>query len=214
MYHALYGNLRPWSVIPNESSFGKIAHVEQGIKQSFLEFYKVLATVMTINKKRVITVLIIIICLSVIILFCCFMRNNHQIIDSDKLLPSTSGEVDHVTIYDFHTSEERRILSQEKIDELLKMLSGFELKKLSTDDENELIGNSEMLYSIFFTSLSKPQTAGVVGAVVFFSSGEMYVVDTDTMDVNYIKRTESYFYQDETFENFENIFRCIESFWR
>ena len=169
---------------------------------------------MTINKKRAIIGLIIIICLSIIIFFCCFVRNNHQIIDSDKLLPSTSGEVDYVTICDFHTSEERRILSQEKIDELLKMLSGFELKKLSADDENELIGNSEMLYSIFFVSLSKSQIAETVGAVVFFSSGEMYVVDTDTMDVNYIKRTESYFYQDETFETFGNIFSFIESFWR
>lgn len=33
MYHALYGNLSPWSVLSNESSLCEIGHVEQGIKQ-------------------------------------------------------------------------------------------------------------------------------------------------------------------------------------
>ena len=43
MYHALYGNLRPWSVISNESSLGKIGHDEWGINKT-IEFYNVLAT--------------------------------------------------------------------------------------------------------------------------------------------------------------------------
>ena len=45
MYDSLYRNLRPRSVTPNESSFSKIGHVEQGSKQFLIEFYKVLATV-------------------------------------------------------------------------------------------------------------------------------------------------------------------------
>ena len=43
MYHALYGNLSPRSVIANESSLGKIGHSEQGIKQalsSFIRFWQ------------------------------------------------------------------------------------------------------------------------------------------------------------------------------
>ena len=35
MYHALYGNLRPWSVTQNESSLGKIGHDEWGMKQNY-----------------------------------------------------------------------------------------------------------------------------------------------------------------------------------
>ncbi len=44
MYHSLYGNLRPRSVRSNESSLGKIGHVEQGMKLTFIELDKVLAT--------------------------------------------------------------------------------------------------------------------------------------------------------------------------
>jgi hypothetical protein len=40
----LYPNLRPWSVRPNESSFCKIGHVEQGSKQQFIDIYKLMAT--------------------------------------------------------------------------------------------------------------------------------------------------------------------------
>ena len=62
----MYPNLSPWSVIPNESSFGKIGHDEQGrlletiiicktchIKCNvFITFYKVYATGMFIMKIR------------------------------------------------------------------------------------------------------------------------------------------------------------------
>ena len=45
MYDSLYRNLRLWTVISNESSFGKIGQVEARSKQDFIKFYKVLATV-------------------------------------------------------------------------------------------------------------------------------------------------------------------------
>ena len=62
----MYPNLSPWSVIPNESSFGKIGHDEQGrlletiitcktchIKCNvFITFYKFYATGMIIRKNR------------------------------------------------------------------------------------------------------------------------------------------------------------------
>lgn len=62
----MYPNLSPWSVIPNESSFGKIGHDEQGrlletiitcktchIKCNvFITFYKFYATGMFIMKIR------------------------------------------------------------------------------------------------------------------------------------------------------------------
>ena len=43
----LVGNLRLWSVIPNESSFGKIGHIEKGMKHKslFITFYKFSVTV-------------------------------------------------------------------------------------------------------------------------------------------------------------------------
>ena len=44
MYDSLYRNLRLWTVISNESSFGKIGQVEARSKQDFIKFYKVLAT--------------------------------------------------------------------------------------------------------------------------------------------------------------------------
>jgi two-component system, NarL family, response regulator LiaR len=41
----LYPNLRLWSVLPNENSFGKIRYGEAGSKQLLIGFYRVLATV-------------------------------------------------------------------------------------------------------------------------------------------------------------------------
>ncbi|MED3644114.1 hypothetical protein P5F75_12030 [Caldifermentibacillus hisashii] len=40
----MHRNLRLWSVISNESSFGKIGHDESGSKQEFISFYNFLAT--------------------------------------------------------------------------------------------------------------------------------------------------------------------------
>jgi hypothetical protein len=51
----LYPNLRPRSVISNESSFGKIGHVEQGNKQVRIWLNKYLATGIQNENEKVIS---------------------------------------------------------------------------------------------------------------------------------------------------------------
>lgn len=146
---------------------------------------------------------VIVIFISLILISSCSLNDSQRTVDSGQFLPSLSEEIDYAEVYCFQTSLQRKIMDQQKIDELISVLSGYEVEKLSPDDEIDLFENGEMIYSIFFSSSLKS-----VGAIVLFSSGEMIVFDTDIM--NGEDRTKSYIYKDETSETFEDVFRMIE----
>ncbi len=148
-------------------------------------------------------IFVVVIFLSVILISSCSLNDSQRTVNSGQFLPTVSEEIDYAEVYCFQTSLQRKTMDQQKIDELISLLSGYEVEKLSADDEIDLFENGEMKYSIFFRSSLKS-----VGAIVFFSSGEMIVFDTDTM--NGEDRTKSYIYNDETSETFEDVFRMIE----
>lgn len=148
-------------------------------------------------------IFVVVIFISLILISSCSLNDSRRTVNSGQFLPSISEEIDYVEVHCFQTSLQRKTIDQQKIYELISLLSGFEVEKLSPDDEIDLFENGEIIYSIFFVSSLKS-----VGAIVFFSSGEMIVFDTDTM--NGEDRTKSYIYNDETSETFEDVFRMIE----
>ena len=152
---------------------------------------------------------IFVILVTLVILTGCSSYPEEQVVFSEQLIYGDDWIIDLVQI-DYKLEDSKQWTNSLIINQLIERLEGIELRQLTTEDENELFTQVEILYTIHLISQQSPSSGkDAQGGVAFIlSTGEIVFSDIKTMGNG---RTVSYINVNDEDVRIETLISNIES---
>ena len=125
---------------------------------------------------------ILVILVTLVVLIGCSSYTEEQVVFSEQLIYGNAHIID-LTQIDYKLEDSKQWTDSSILNQLIEKLEGIELRQLTTEDENELFTQVEILYTIHLISQQSPSNGiDAQGGVAFIlSSGEMVFSDIKTM---------------------------------
>ncbi|MDW7670486.1 MAG: hypothetical protein SCK57_03190 [Bacillota bacterium] len=125
---------------------------------------------------------ILVILVTLVVLIGCSSYTEEQVVFSEQLIYGDEQIIDLVQI-DYKLENSKQWTDSSIINQLIEKLEGIELRQLTTEDENELFTQVEILYTIHLISQQSPSNGiDAQGGVAFIlSTGEIVFSDIKTM---------------------------------
>lgn len=125
---------------------------------------------------------ILVILVTLVVLIGCSSYTEEQVVFSEQLIYGDDQIIDLVQI-DYKLEDSKQWTDSSILNQLIEKLEGIELRQLTTEDENELFTQVDILYTVHLIAQQSPSHGkDAQGGVAFiFSTGEMVFSDIKTM---------------------------------